>query len=94
MNIISVKQLRENFGFLKSELEQGKSFLLMYRSRPLAQLKPVKQKKFPSTQAQIKKNLELVKRLAGGIRLGKFAKEVTPEKINELLDSRYEKVLP
>lgn len=96
MNIISVKQLRENFGALKAELEQGESFLLMYRSQPLAELKPVKQKASGkvSDKERIKRNLRTFKRLAGGIRLGKWAKEVTPERINELLDERYEKVLP
>lgn len=90
MNIISVKQLRENFGALKSELEQGKSFLLMYRSQPLAELKPVKQKKFPASKAQIKRNIEKVRKLAGGFHLGK---DLTPEKINQINDEKYERLL-
>lgn len=94
MNIISVKQLRENFGALKTELEEGESFLLMYRSRPLAELNPVKQKKLHVSKTQVAKNLKLMKKLAGGIRLGKWAKQVTPERINKLLDERYEKMLP
>lgn len=97
MNIISVKQLRENFGALKAELEQGESFLLMYRSQPLAKLQPVKHaklKKRKPSKVQIKRNLAKVRRLAGGIRVGKAAKDLTPEKINQLYDKQYEKLLP
>jgi len=41
INTISVKQLRENFGELKSGLEEGLTYLLIYRSRPLAEIKPL-----------------------------------------------------
>ncbi|HKZ41946.1 MAG TPA: hypothetical protein VJ044_13360 [Candidatus Hodarchaeales archaeon] len=40
---ISTKELREDFSKLKSAMEEGKSLLLLYRSRPLAEIKPVKQ---------------------------------------------------
>ena len=40
MKIISMKQLREEFGPIKEALESGESFLLMYRSRPLAKITP------------------------------------------------------
>ena len=49
--------------------------------------------KGPLSKTRMQKKLEKVRLLAGGIRLGKKAKEVTPKKINELLDERYEKVL-
>ena len=41
INTISVKQLRENFGELKAGLEEGLSYLLIYRSKPIAEIKPV-----------------------------------------------------
>lgn len=97
MNIISMKQLRENFGALKADLEAGESFLLMYRSQPLAKLQPITQKKLKklessaAREARIKRNIAKVKRLAGGLHLGK---DLTPEKINQINDAQYERLLP
>lgn len=42
---ISVKYLRENFASVRQSLKNGRSFLLIYRSEPIASLEPVKQKK-------------------------------------------------
>lgn len=39
---VSTKELRENFNWVKEELESGKPLLLLYRSKPLAEMKPVK----------------------------------------------------
>ncbi len=91
MNIISVKQLRENFGALKAELEAGESFLLMYRSQPLAELKPVKQTTLASSKKKIQRKLRQIRKIAGGLHLGK---DLTPEKINELNDQIYDQLLP
>jgi antitoxin (DNA-binding transcriptional repressor) of toxin-antitoxin stability system len=41
---ISMKQLREDFWSVKEAMEGGQSLLLLYRSRPLAEIKPVRQK--------------------------------------------------
>lgn len=41
MNAISVKELREKFPFVRSELKKGTSFLIIYKSKPIAQLKPI-----------------------------------------------------
>lgn len=38
---ISTKELRENFLQVKASLEAGQSIMLLYRSKPLAELKPV-----------------------------------------------------
>lgn len=38
--IISMKQLRENFAPIRKGLKRGEKYLLMYRSRPLAELVP------------------------------------------------------
>lgn len=45
MNIrtVSTKELRENFNWVKEELESGKPLLLLYRSKPLAEMKPIKE---------------------------------------------------
>lgn len=45
MNIqtISTKELRENFSQVKAFMEAGQPLLLLYRSKPLAEIKPVRQ---------------------------------------------------
>lgn len=40
MHIISMKQLREQFEPIRDGLDRGESYLLMYRSKPLATLLP------------------------------------------------------
>lgn len=40
---ISTKELREDFSKVKAAMEAGESLILLYRSQPLAELKPVKQ---------------------------------------------------
>lgn len=37
---ISTKELREDFSRVKAALENGQSLLLLYRSQPLAEIKP------------------------------------------------------
>lgn len=41
MHVLSVKKLRENFPFIRNELKKGKTFLIIYKSEPIAQLTPV-----------------------------------------------------
>lgn len=45
MNIqtISTKTMREDFSRVKDAMENGQSLLLLYRSHPLAEIKPVRQ---------------------------------------------------
>lgn len=38
---ISVKELRMNFPKIKKELEQGIKFVIIYRSKPIADLSPI-----------------------------------------------------
>jgi hypothetical protein len=40
MKTISMKQLRQKFGPVRKALERGEKFLLMYRSKPLAVIRP------------------------------------------------------
>lgn len=41
MQAISVKELRTKFPFIRSELKKGESFLIIHKSKPIAQLKAV-----------------------------------------------------
>ena len=38
---ISVKDLRENFPRVRKELSSGLSYLLIYRSKPIAEIRPL-----------------------------------------------------
>ncbi|MFH2118605.1 MAG: hypothetical protein ABII10_02635 [Candidatus Paceibacterota bacterium] len=40
MKIIAMKQLRQKFGPMRKALDRGEDFLLMYRSKPLAVIRP------------------------------------------------------
>jgi len=40
---ISVKELRENLPMVRRQLKKGNSFLVIYQSKPLAKLTPVKE---------------------------------------------------
>jgi hypothetical protein len=40
MKIISMKQLRQKFSPMRKGLERGEEYLLMYRSKPLAVVRP------------------------------------------------------
>jgi antitoxin (DNA-binding transcriptional repressor) of toxin-antitoxin stability system len=41
MHAISVKELRQKFPFVRSELAKGESFLIIHKSKPIGQLKPM-----------------------------------------------------
>lgn len=41
MHAISVKELREKFPLVRSELKKGESFLIIHKSKPIAKLQPV-----------------------------------------------------
>lgn len=42
---ISTKELREDFSQVKTAMEAGQSLLLLYRSQPLAEIRPVSRPK-------------------------------------------------
>ena len=82
--------MRENFAEYKAGLERGQSYIIIYRSKPLARLEPIESNQKRS-QSDIKKSIEMVEKLAGGIEGGK---DLTPEKLNEFIDQSYDEVLP
>jgi len=92
VNTVSVKQLRENFGQVKEGIESGLTYLLIYRSQPLAEIRPVEQvgKIEFNQKEKTKENAKKVKSLAGGLRLGKG---LTPGQMNKLYDQTYENLL-
>ena len=61
LNTISTKQLRENFDQVLTAMESGQSLTLLYRSKPLAEIKPLKAAKTLGrsfSQAQINRWLK------------------------------------
>lgn len=42
---ISTKELREDFSQVRAAMEAGQSLVLLYRSKPLAEIKPVRRPK-------------------------------------------------
>ena len=86
INIISVKELRENFPVIRKGLKEKRVYLLVYRSKPLAKLLPFD---FEEESESVQGKPEFsVKKLAGGLKLGK---DLTPKKINKLLQEKYAK---
>lgn len=82
-----MKQLREEFSTIKQRLQAGENLLLIYRSKPLAEIKPVKKPK----KKILKRNFaKVIEKLAGGFRLGK---DLTPDKLNKIYDKQYEEML-
>lgn len=45
LQTISTKKLREDFSQVKSAMERGQSLVLLYRSKPLAEIRPVAEAK-------------------------------------------------
>lgn len=88
MNIISMKQLREDFSTIKQRLQAGEQLLLIYRSQPLAEIKPIKK----SRKRVFKKRdyTKMIEKLAGGFKLGA---DLAPEKLNKIYDKQYEEML-
>ena len=41
MQAISIKELRNKFPFVRSQLKKGEEFLVIYQSKPIAKLTPV-----------------------------------------------------
>ena len=89
MNIISMKQLREEFPSIRERIEMGEKLLLIYRSKPLAEIKPLKKKK-KFKKASKKDYSKIVEKLAGGLSLGK---DITPDKLNKIYDKQYKEML-
>lgn len=56
--------MREDFSRVKDAMEEGRTLLLLYRSQPLAQIKPV----FQKTIRKVKPRFFSLKRMQGWIK--------------------------
>lgn len=86
---VSTKQLRNEMPSIKARLQQGESFYWIDRSKPIGKIEPIqiKQKKVMSA----KEYKKYIKSIAGGFA---FKKSLSPKELNNLLDQRYEEMLP
>jgi len=97
INTVSMKELREDFASVKERIEEGEELLLIYRSKPLIQMKPAKQYRKKTKKSKKKKEqtieekLELIEKLSGGI---KSDFQWTPDELNKLYDKQYKEMLP
>ncbi len=78
--------MRENFLSFKQRIEKGDRFLLIYRSKPLAEIKPVKEAQSKSSGRQVKNNLKKLDGLVGKVSLGI---NLSPKKLKQLYEKSY-----
>ncbi len=89
MKMISVKQLRQNFVEVKEAVEEGENFILLYRSKPIAQIKPYKSSNIEvksEKKERIRRNLKKLRKHAGSISI---KSNFSPQKINKLIEESY-----
>lgn len=77
---ISTKELREQLPKVRAGLARGNQYLLIYRSKAIARLEPIKSK--PSSDVLVR---------GGGLKLQANAPQpLTPQYLKQLATQRYE----
>ncbi len=77
---LSTKELREQLPRVRAGLARGDQYLLIYRSKAIARIEPIKQK--PSANTRVH---------GGGLRLqADHAQQLTPEYLKNIASQRYE----
>jgi len=77
---ISTKELREQLPKVRAGLARGNQYLLIYRSKAIARLEPIKSK--PSSDVLVR---------GGGLKLQANAPQpLTPQYLKQLATRRYE----
>ncbi|HLA49161.1 MAG TPA: hypothetical protein VJY84_01290 [Candidatus Saccharimonadales bacterium] len=77
---ISTKELREQLPKVRAGLARGNQYLLIYRSKAIARLEPIKSK--PSSDVRVR---------GGGLKLQANAPQpLTPQYLKQLATRRYE----
>lgn len=89
--LVPLTYFRRNAGAVLRKLSLHKSLILTKDGQPIAEISSFKKNKKISTQDQIEADLKKLKSLSGGFKLGG---NLTPEKINQILDDRYAEMLP
>lgn len=87
--LLPLTVLRRNAGEVLEKLQLVGSYILTKDGKPIAKLSSLTKNKF--SERDIEKDLKKLRKLAGGFHLGG---NLSPQKINKLLDDRYEKMLP
>ena len=86
--VVSTKQLREDFSSVLELLALGQDVTLTYRNRKIAKIKPFKRRKrsVSGEEAAAK-----IRKLAGGYRL---TRHLSPDELNKDYDKMYDEMLP
>lgn len=88
MNFVSTKDLRQKFPSIKKALEQGESFLLLYRSAPIAEIRPFLSN--PKNDRTTNAKLKTIDKIAGTFTYNNAPKDLN---IDTVINDAYEKSL-
>lgn len=85
--LMPLTYFRRNAGEVMARLSVEGTIFITKGGKPIAKLSVVK----VNTSFGVEKKIKKLKKLSGGFHLGK---DLTPDKMNKLLDRRYEEMLP
>ncbi|MBI5465632.1 hypothetical protein HY946_03395 [Candidatus Gottesmanbacteria bacterium] len=86
--LLPITLLRRNAGSVLKKLETLGTLILTKDGRPIAKITPLE--KSLTNVSKIDSDLQMVKKLAGGLHLGK----TTPRQIKKIILKQYDRVLP
>lgn len=88
--LISLEEFQKNFSYIKSELEKGAIFRLMYGSQPIADIQPPLWEQYSQKYEEDEKKWT-VEDIAGGFSFSKkLSEKLSPEYINAIAQKRYQ----
>lgn len=88
-NLVSITELRRNAGSIFDRLPQIGTLTVLRNGKVAGHVIPPA--KFKQTKANLKQDLEKIRRLAGGFP---FKTNLTADQLNELYDQQYQEMLP
>lgn len=87
--LIPLTYFRRRAGEVLEKLPEAGNFILTKDGNPIAKLSVLAENKV-KTEDQITADIRKIRRIAGGLHLGKIA----PSQINRIIEKSYEKMLP
>lgn len=98
MKKVSSTEMRNNFSHYLSRVAYGgEEFLIEKNGETVAVLVDYDSKGYRGAQtakSSLGWKLSLLKKLAGGVDLGRLSRKATPDFINKVIEKRYENLLP
>lgn len=87
--LLPLTVLRRNAGEVLRKLPSVGTYILTKDGKPVAKLTAISETK-ERLKDEIKGDIKKIRKLAGGLSLGKLS----PEELNRIIDKQYEQVLP